>query len=217
MMWPIGLGSLAMIALIMEHSLSLQFKKLFPPAFEESVRNMINEQKLEEARQFCDENPSPVARITKEALGKLSHGREETEKTIGDVGSREIFAMNRRISWLSIIGVLEPMLGLLGTVIGMIQAFQVIASGGAGKPALLARGVSVALITTAAGLTVAIPAMLAHFIFKNKVQGAGAGIETYSTNLLDFLFGTQEDVPVSKVEGKDVLEDDSETPAEEKE
>ena len=204
-MWPIALGSVAMVALIIEHGITLQTKKILPPAFEESVKNMIREQRLEEARQFCDESAAPIARITKEALGKLSYGREATEQVVGDVGSREVLALNRKISWLSVIGVLEPMLGLLGTVTGMIAAFQVISAGGAGKPALLAKGVSEALITTAAGLTVAIPAMLGHFIFKNIVQKLNVNIEIFSTNLIDFLFGTQEEVPVSGQQAKKSL------------
>ncbi len=186
-MWPIMLGSVAMVALTIEHIVSLQFKKVVPQKLISDVHEHLKGNRLEDVKNLVEGRQDSVSRIVQAGLEKAGHGREVITEIVADIGSREVLAMNRKISWLSIIAVIEPMLGLLGTVTGMISAFNVIAAGGAGKPALLAKGVSEALITTAAGLIVGIPAMILHFIFKNKVQRLTVAIETFATDFVDLL------------------------------
>lgn len=188
-MWPIMLGSVAMVALIIEHIVTLQFKKIVPQKLISNIHQHLTENRIDEVKALVDKGENPISRIAKAGLEKAGHGREIITEIVGETGSREVLAMNRKISWLSIIAVLEPMFGLLGTVTGMITAFNVIAAGGAGKPALLAKGVSEALITTAAGLIIGIPAMLIHFIFKNKVQRLTVAIETFATDFVDLISG----------------------------
>ena len=219
-MVPILLGSVAMVALSIEHALTLQFKKVVPEEFKKGIKEVIKEKQIDMAKvkslsgkrtvplltqillrvgrkgkgieeTESDIGASPVSRIVLAALEKVGHGRKVVEETISDIGSREVLSMQRKISWLSIIAVVAPMLGLLGTVTGMIRAFQQIVVSGTGKPSLLAQGVSEALITTAAGLIVAIPAMLAHFMFKHRVQGITVAIESFSTDFVDDLYSSK--------------------------
>ena len=188
-MWPIMLGSVAMVALTIEHIVSLQFKKVVPQKLISDIHEHLKGNRLEDVKNLVEGQQNSVSRIVQAGLEKAGHGREVITEIVSDTGSREVLGMHRKISWLSIIAVIEPMLGLLGTVTGMIAAFNVIAAGGAGKPALLAKGVSEALITTAAGLIVGIPAMVLHFIFKNKVQRLTVAIETFATDFVDLLSG----------------------------
>ncbi len=192
LMVPILLGSVAVVALTIEHALTLQFKKVVPEEFKKGIKEIIKEKKLDIAKvkNLCGTGAAnPVSRIVLGALEKVGHGRKVVEETVSDIGSREVLSMQRKISWLSIVAVVSPMLGLLGTVTGMIRAFQQIVVVGTGKPSLLAQGVSEALITTASGLMVAIPAMLAYFIFKHRVQGITVAIEGFSTDFIDGLYG----------------------------
>ncbi len=188
-MWPIMLGSVAMLALTIEHIVTLQIKKVAPQKLISDIHQHLKENRLEDVKNLVEGRQNPIAKIVRGGLEKAGHGREVISETVADIGSREVLGMQRKISWLSIIAVIEPMLGLLGTVTGMITAFNVIAAGGAGKPALLAKGVSEALITTAAGLIIGIPAMVLHFIFKNKVQSITVAIETFATDFVDLLSG----------------------------
>ena len=189
-MLPMSLGLVAALTLIFEHLWNIQFVKLVPQKHGNALLEKAGEKNLDEIKNLCAGKSDFFSKVVSACSEKFSHGKEVIEKIIGETGAREILALQRKISWLAIIAVLEPMMGLLGTVTGMIGAFNVIAAGGAGKPALLAKGVSEALITTAWGLIIAVPVMLIQFIFKTKVQRITVALETFATDFVDLL--TQE-------------------------
>lgn len=189
-MWPMSMGLVAALTLIFEHFWNIQFVKLVPQKHGGALIEKAKEKNADEIKALCEGKNDIFSTVVSATLDKISHGKDVIEKILGDVGSREILALQRKISWLAIIAVLEPMMGLLGTVAGMIAAFNVIAAGGAGKPALLAKGVSEALITTAWGLIIAVPVMLIQFIFKTKVQRITVALETFATDFVDALAGT---------------------------
>src|SRR5690606_15323629 len=123
------------------------------------------------ARELCEENPGIIANITKAGLARVKDENYDpvaVEKAMEEASVEEVSGPFVNISYLSIIATLAPLVGMLGTVSGMIKAFRNIALGGMGKPELLADNISEALITTAVGLIIGIPAMFAYFFFKSR-------------------------------------------------
>jgi biopolymer transport protein ExbB len=136
--------------------------------------------------ELCDAEDCFFTRICGAGLAKLGAGFERMTEAVQEAGEEEITALNQKIGWLSLIGTVAPMLGLLGTVIGMIEAFSRIASlGGAANPADLAEGISKALITTLMGLMVAIPVLSAYQFFKNRVTRVMLEVGVITGDLLD--------------------------------
>jgi biopolymer transport protein ExbB len=126
-----------------------------------------------------------MARVLAVGLRRWNGSREEIERGVEDAGGREVTAMTRRLRPLFVITTVAPLLGLLGTVMGMINAFRALAfTTGVAKPQLLAGGISQALVTTAAGLVVAIPAQCAYFWLKAKVEKFGNAVETVYENVV---------------------------------
>jgi biopolymer transport protein ExbB len=123
------------------------------------------------ARQICEQNPSLMTSVLDAGLERISEGDSDVNhvaEAIEEAGNEQMVTFMKPINYLSILGGTAPMLGLLGTVSGMIKAFQNIALGGMGKPEVLAGNIGEALITTATGLVIAIPSMIAYFVFKNN-------------------------------------------------
>jgi biopolymer transport protein ExbB len=170
-MFPLGLASILAVAIAFERSISLRRDRVIPAGFVEKVRELWEKDKSgAEAIVFCDQTGGPMGRIFKSGLMNLSRGEDAVEKAMEDAGYNEIDKLKRSIRSLSYIASLSPLLGLLGTVYGLIGAFQVAAAGGMGKAELLAKGIYEALVTTAAGLTIAIPVLVAYQFFGHRVD-----------------------------------------------
>lgn len=162
--------SFVMVAVIMMNLLQLRRDALLPAAFVELFEQKLQAKDYQGAYDAARADDSFVARVLAAGLGRLNRGYEEAIEGMQEVGEEETMTMEHKISYLALIGSVAPMLGLLGTVQGMISSFSVIAqSETAPKPKELAAGISTAMVTTLAGLVIAIPAMIAFSLLKNRM------------------------------------------------
>jgi len=156
--------------------------------FMATIRTVLRQNKIAEAIQVCEKTPGPIARILK--AGMLKHGRRKRDirEAIEDAGQLEIPRLERYLGVLATVASISPLLGLLGTVAGMIKAFgQIQAKMGVVNPSDLADGIGNALITTAAGLVVAIPTLVLYNYFVAKVENMILDMEISSSELVDLL------------------------------
>jgi len=170
-MWPLGAFSVATLFFIVRNTLLLRPKTLLRADLKPEIEAKISIRDLAGVREICQNNPSLMTSVLDAGLERISESDFDPAhvmEAIEEAGNEQMVSFMKPINYLSIIGGTAPMLGLLGTVSGMIKAFQTIAAGGMGKPELLAGNIGEALITTAAGLIIAIPAMIGYFIFKNN-------------------------------------------------
>jgi biopolymer transport protein ExbB len=187
LMAPILFCSVLALGIVIERMFNLRVKRVIRTAELEEVESMIREKRISEANMILRRSTSAISRILLAAI--LNHDKERTEikELIEDAGRQEIPTLERYLGILGSIAGITPLLGLLGTVAGMIRVFDVISKAGVGQPNALAGGISEALITTAAGLTVAIPALVFHSYFVSKVDGLVLEMEKHSLRLLDIL------------------------------
>jgi len=170
MMVPILLGSLLALTIVIERFWVLQRDKVFPERFLQRMEEMVKEKKISEALGACRENESTVARILTAGLDNTGRPRAEIQEALQLAGRQETGVMSRWVGALGAIAALEPLMGLLGTVLGLIEAFREVETlKVVGDPSVVAAGVWQALITTAAGLFIAIPAIAAYNILRNRV------------------------------------------------
>ena len=170
-MYPLGALSVGGIALILYNFIAVRPKKLLDVDKLEEVGEKARGFNIEEAQQLCAENPSPLTNIAAAGLERITADYvdvESMEKAMEEASVEELSGPFVYINYLSVIATLSPMVGLLGTVSGMVKAFNAIAAQGVGQPQALANNISEALITTATGMIIGIPAMFFYFYFKNK-------------------------------------------------
>ncbi len=136
----------------------------------------------------CRQADTPAARIVQRGLERLGRPIDEIKEAVGEAGRRETYALEKRMDLLASVAAIAPMLGFLGTVTGMIEAFQTLAdSQGLANPALLAGGIWEALVTTAAGLAVGIVALFAYNILTSRIGRTVNGLESASSDFIDLL------------------------------
>ena len=171
-MYPLALGSILALALGLERFIALRKERVLPAGFINGLVGAWNSDPSgKRAVAYCDQSGGAVGHIFKAGIRRAKFGPEAVEKAIEDVGSREADRMKQSLRPLSVIATISPLLGLLGTVYGMIDAFQkTSASGGTAKTAMLATGIYEALVTTAAGLTIAIPVLLLYQFLLGRVD-----------------------------------------------
>jgi len=172
---PVGyvimLLSVAAAALVIEHLLTIRASVLMPPQLAERTHELLKQGNVAQAEQQCKLQPSFLAYVLHAGLSEIDGGYNAVEKAMEDATAEQAARLFRKIEYLSVIGNIAPMLGLLGTVIGMIFAFQEVANTqGAARAADLAEGIYLALITTVEGLLVAIPSLAAFAVFRNRVD-----------------------------------------------
>ncbi|GIW93386.1 MAG: hypothetical protein KatS3mg110_1427 [Pirellulaceae bacterium] len=170
----IGL-SLTAAYLIFEQLLTLRRKDLLPQELADSVRSLVAAGRVAEADQLCRQQPSLLSFLLLQGLSEINGGWSAIEKSLEDALAEQAARLFRKVEYLSVIGNLAPMVGLLGTVTGMILAFhRVASSGGAAGAPELAEGIYQALVTTVVGLIIAIPSLGAFAIFRNRVDELAA-------------------------------------------
>lgn len=173
LIWLAILGtSIIMVTFIIQNFLSLRATKLAPPALVGSLRDTIASGNYQEAWETCNANRNYLANVLKAGLSRLGRGKEAVGDAIAESGLREATLLRTRNSYLSVIGVVSPMIGLLGTVIGMMGAFATLGAKGISDPRGLATSIGEVLLATASGLFIAIPAFIFYYIFRNRAQMA---------------------------------------------
>lgn len=162
--------SVIALAVIIENMVTLKRDKLAPPDLIDEVQALFDEGQYQEAMELCENEPCFFTRIAGAGITKVGHQFEVIEQSITEMGDEESIRLHQKIGWLALISNVAPMMGLLGTVGGMIKAFNAIASsGGQANPAELAVGISEALLTTMLGLSVAIPTTAAFAFLRNRL------------------------------------------------
>ena len=168
--WLIVLLSVVAAALAIEDFMTLKRDKLAPPHLIDEIEALLDEEKFQEAVEVCEAEPTYLTDIIGAGLTKLGHSFNTIQVAYEERHEEHDIKLNAKVGWLSLIAAVAPMMGLLGTVNGMITTFGTIASQPSVKPADLASGIKGALVTTLLGLTVAIPVTALYVFFKNKTQ-----------------------------------------------
>jgi len=176
--------SITMVTFIIQNIMSLRKDKLAPPALIAALEQNIAAGNYQEAWETCNANKNYLANVLKAGLTRLGRGKEAVENACAEHGLREASVLRTRNSYLSVIGVVSPMIGLLGTVIGMMGAFAVLASSGIGDPRALSGKIGEVLLATASGLFIAIPAFVSYYVFRNMSQMVIVHADDVVNNLL---------------------------------
>ncbi len=192
LMYPIFISSLVAITIFFERMFYLKGIKTKTKRFVLRLNNLIKKGSINLAISACRKSPTPISQIMLAGLMKYGQSRKEIKEAIEDSANQEIPILEKHLSTLATIGNITPLLGLLGTVFGMIKAFNVIAVMGVGKPEALAGGISEALLTTAFGLSIAIPTIVIYNYLSNRVDKIIREMEVSCVDLLDLL--TREDI-----------------------
>ncbi len=192
-MWPIIICSVIAMAIIGERFWSLQKKKIVPPDLVPQVWSLAKEKKLDDTTIRRLKTNSPLGAILSAGLINSKYGREIMKESIVEAGRQAAHELERFLNSLGTIASVTPLLGLLGTVLGMIKVFAAIMSQGVGDPGVLAGGISEALITTAAGLSVAIPSLIFHRYFEGLVEAYVLDMEEESLKLIEIMHGEREE------------------------
>jgi biopolymer transport protein ExbB len=169
-MWPILLCSVLAAAIMLERLWTLQRKRVIPRELTDRVWKLVETRTLNDRHIEALARNSPLGRILAAGLTNRHQGREIMKEVIEDTGRHVVHELERFLNALGTIAAISPLLGLLGTVTGMIQAFEAITSEGVGDPRVLSGGIGEALITTAAGLIVAIPALIGYRYLRGLVD-----------------------------------------------
>jgi len=186
MMWPLLFFSLLGLTFIIERFIALNKAKVNVNEFLSRVRKaLLVNRNVKEAIKVCEQFQGPVASVMKAGLLRYGHPREDIEKTIENAALYELDRLERGMGVLATTANVAPMLGFLGTVTGMIKSFATLAAEGLTNPGKVAAGISEALITTATGLIIAIPAQLAYNWYTTKINRFVRDIETATNMLLE--------------------------------
>ena len=191
LMVPILACSVIAMAIIAERFWTLQRKRITPPNLVVQVWQWAKSGELDEDRIRRLRKSSPLGRILAAGLVNRDSSREMMKESIEDVGRHVVHDLDRYLNTLGTIASITPLLGLLGTVIGMIKVFAVITTQGVGDPGVLAGGISEALITTAAGLTVAIPTLMFHRYFRGHVDELVVTMEQEALKMVEAMHGPE--------------------------
>jgi len=185
-MYPIILCSVIALAIFIDRLWGLRRKQVIPPELIHEIEDRVKKGKIQEAVYLCENDSSSIAKVFLAGLKNLGKGMWLVKEAIEDRGGREGMILEKYLGLLYTLANLSTLLGLLGTVSGMMKIFKVISQAGQ-NPALLAGGIAEALITTFTGLCVAIPVMALHRILKDKAESLIFDMEEYSLKLIDLI------------------------------
>lgn len=192
LMWPIMLCSIIALAIIAERFWSLQTGRICPRNLVAQVWEWHKKGQLDSKRIQALRAGSQLGRILAAGLVNRHHDRQIMKDSIEESGRHVVHELGRFLTTLGTIASITPLLGLLGTVIGMIKVFTIITTVGLGDPGVLAEGISVALITTAAGLAVAIPSLMFYRYFHGKIDELVINMEQEALKLVEVMHGQRE-------------------------
>jgi biopolymer transport protein ExbB len=187
LMIPIGVASVLALAIFLERLWSLQRTRVLPVDFIERIRALVADGRADSAVEACHENRSSLARVFCVALAHRGEPRDAIKGEVEEVGRHEAADLSRYQTALATIAAISPLMGLLGTVMGMIRVFQKVTEQGVGDPRILASGIWEALITTAAGLTVAIPVYVGYRYVVSRTDRLVLALERETLELIEQL------------------------------
>ena len=172
MMIPIALCSLVGVSVVLERMSVLRRSRVVPTGFDDEFEAAMESGGPAAGADYCKSHPSPAARVLAAGIKKLALGHETVERHITSAGEIEVYQLRKRLRSLTVVAAVAPLLGLTGTIFGMIRAFQTVASSGdsLGKAELLAGGIYEAMISTAAGLLVAIPTIVLYHFLSARIE-----------------------------------------------
>lgn len=190
MMIPIGICSLVAMSVIFERIISLRRRNVIPPKFLPGLKKVLDEDGDDDrtaALEYCRRFTSPIAQVFAAGIKKLGEPIELLERHIQEAGERAVLKLRKYLRLLSVVASIAPLMGLLGTIFGMIKAFQTVATSGEalGKAELLATGIYEAMITTAAGLMLAIPVLIAYHWIASKIDLLIAEIDQMTVEFVE--------------------------------
>ncbi len=187
-------ASITMVTFIIQNMLTLRDDRLAPAPLYNSLKQVLSAGNYQEAWEICNANRNYLANTLKAGLERVGRGKDVFNDALAEHGLREAQALRTRNSYLSVIGVISPMIGLLGTVIGMMRAFAVLGQNGLNDQRALASSIGEVLLATASGLFIAIPAFVSYYIFRNRAQ-------IVIVNAEDRLNELVEEIPFEELQG----------------
>jgi biopolymer transport protein ExbB len=191
-MVPIILCSIAAVGILLERLWTLQRKRVLPQELIKKVTQLADSNQVNEKVIDALEKNSPLGRVLAAALANRDRGRPIMMERVEDTGRHVVHELERFLNTLGTIASISPLLGLLGTVTGIIRAFNAVMMGGMGDPRMLAGGISEALITTAGGLAVAIPSFIAYRYLRGKVERIVIDMEKIAVKFADSLGASEQ-------------------------
>jgi len=186
-MWPLLVLLVLGVAVAIERLITLSRAGIDAESFFNSFEEIFKSSGPDEAARFCSETPGPLASVIHAGLLRIDRGVDQVEKAVENSGAVEMAFLERGMVWLSTVANLAPMIGFLGTVSGMINAFQAIKTAGDVEPSMVAGGISEALITTAAGLVVGILIQFCYNFFANRIDNIIADMTERTAGFIDIL------------------------------
>jgi len=199
LMWPILLCSVVAVSIICERFWALNRKSVSPANLTAQVQQMVERNEIDSAKIELIRASSPLGRILAAGLINLGNEREIMKDAIEEAGRHVVHDLERYLNSLGTIAAITPLLGLLGTVIGMIKVFSAITVFGVGDPTVLAGGISEALITTATGLSVGIPSLMFYRYFRGRVNGLTVDMEEQAISFVEIIHGDRQPNTVTAV------------------
>ena len=184
-MWPVLVALILGLAIFLERIITLNLADIDTRKFIVDVQEALQEGGVPAAKELCAETRGPVASVFQAGLMRVDEGVEAAEKAISAYGSIEMSFLERGLVWLSLFIAIAPLLGFLGTVVGMIQAFDAIEQAGDISPTLVAGGIKVALLTTAGGLLAGIILQIGYNYCVSKIDRLISEMEESSITLID--------------------------------
>ncbi|MBI1725328.1 MAG: MotA/TolQ/ExbB proton channel family protein [Candidatus Tectomicrobia bacterium] len=187
LMIPLGICSVVSLAIIIERALNLRAASILPPDVIQQARLLLAENQVGEAVILCRRQPSAIGRILLAAISNYDKEKEELKSIVEDAGRQEVPTLDRYLGALGTIAAISPLLGITGTVFGMIRVFATISEKGVAHPSQLAGGIYEALITTAAGLVIAIPTLIFYNYFTARSDRLILELEKQAYRVVEIL------------------------------
>ncbi|HFD11579.1 MAG TPA: MotA/TolQ/ExbB proton channel family protein [Crenotrichaceae bacterium] len=191
-MWPIIGSSILAAGIIVDRLLALRKQQILPRDLLPQVWRLYQDNQLDGNKVRSLRDGSPLGAVLSAGLINRHHGREIMKEAITEAGRQEVYELERNLQALGTIAQISPLMGLLGTVLGMIKVFSAIVTQGVGNPGVLAGGISEALVTTAAGICVAIPALIFYRYFQSRVDYLVLKMEEDALRLVEGIEGDRE-------------------------
>lgn len=187
LMYPLLASSVVALAVFLERAWSLKRSRIIPDTFVNRIEALVGEQRINDALLLCQESNNPMASVMAAALRNAKRDRARVKEAVEEIGKFQSALLERFVEIEGTVAAVAPLLGLLGTVLGMITVFQRVEQAGLGDPAIFASGIWEALITTAVGLAIAIPAFVGYKVLLSRVDNLVIEMEERSLRIIDLV------------------------------